>query len=233
MIDLINGEEDVKKLKKLISDYSLKRIGTDLPYIDLVVCYNNLLPYENYGKKLFAALVDLKMNFVLLTLDSVFSSPNDQQKLSTDESILDNPEFFDKRFEVHRHNANYIIRYRAIWDKIMGILLLISSEKKYDQYNSAKSRKKSFENLSKDIDFLSDGFAHNITQHIQKIDNNFRTGEVHLSGSLRKYSFLHDPFEREEYIHLRSSWNYMLFVLNKIDKLIGNILPPKEEQNNE
>ena len=209
MTDLINNEEDAEKLENLISTYSRQHTGTSLPYIDLLKSFKKLKPYEDYGSRLFSALVDLKMNFVLLLLDSFYSGAiwNEQTsiKISKDDSILNNPLLFDKRLEIHRHNANYIPRYRAMWDKIMGILLLMSSEEKYNKYNSAKSRKKAFEKLSVGVTFLGENFSKSILEHLQKFDDNFRTPEVHSFGSLRKYSFLYDPFVKTEYIELRSS----------------------------
>lgn len=166
MIDLIKNEEDVKKIEKLISSFSKHHTGTSLPYIDIVKAYQKLTPHGNHGSRVFAALIDLKINFTLLSLDSFFSGAiwNEQNsiKLSEEETVLDNHSLFFKRLEIHRHHSNYIPRYRAIWDKIMGILLLIHSEEIYNKYNAKKSRKKAFKNLSAEVKFLEKNFANNI-----------------------------------------------------------------------
>jgi HD-GYP domain-containing protein (c-di-GMP phosphodiesterase class II) len=62
-----------------------------------------------------------------------------------------------------------------MWDKIMGILLLLSSEEKYDKYNSAKSRKKAFKKLSEDVTFIDPDYVESILTHLQKFDDSFRT----------------------------------------------------------
>lgn len=227
MIDLIKNEEDVRKIETLILSYSKRQTGTSLPYIDIVKAYHKLTPHGNHGSRVFAALIDLKINFTLLSLDSFFAGAkwNEQNsiKLSDEENVLDNPSLFYKRFEIHRHHSNYIPRYRAIWDKIMGILLLIHSEEIYNKYNAAKSRKKAFKNLSSEVKFLEKNFADNIFEHLVKFDDNFRTPEVHRFGSLRKYSFLKSPHEEEEYKEFLSSWNYLILILIEIDKVIEAI----------
>ena len=171
--------------------------------------------------------MSIKINYVFLLLDSFYSGAiwNSQNKikLSKEESILNNHLLFNKRLEIHRHNSSYIPRYRAMWDKIMGILLLLSSEEKYDKYNSAKSRKKAFKKLSEDVTFIDPDYVESILTHLQKFDDSFRTPEVHRFGALRKYSFLHNPFDKIEYAQLRGSWNHMVDTLLKIDKLIETI----------
>ncbi|MCC9168960.1 hypothetical protein [Pontibacter harenae] len=227
MTDQIKTKEDAEKLQALIAVYTKQHTGADLPFIDIVKAFNKLVPFGSHGFRVFYALVDLKINFALLLLDSFFSGAhwNEQNsmKLSVNESILDNPTLFNSRLEIHRHNANYIPRYRAMWDKIMGVLLLISSEELYNKYNSSKSRKKAFRNLSQGVSFLDKGFVDQILEHIQKFDDNFRTPEVHRFGSLRKYSFMQNPFDKIEYAELRGSWNYIITILAEIDRIIDAI----------
>lgn len=230
MINLIRTEEDVKKLENLLASYTKNHIGSTLPQIDLLKAFKKLHSYDNHGSRIFSALVDLKMNFTLLLIDNFLSGAlwNEQYsiKIPDAKNILDYPDLFNKRFEIHRHNANYIPRYRAIWDKVMGILLLIESEEKYNKYNSSKSRKKSFLNLTKDTPFFEKGFVENILKHIQEFDDTFRTSEIHRFGSLRKYSFLQNPLDKKEFIFLRSSWNQVMCIIIDIDKLIEAIKPP-------
>lgn len=227
MIDLINNERDAQKLEENLKAYSEKHIGTYLPYINLLKNYKTLKRYDLYGQRLFAALADLKLNFISLTIDNFYSGAlwNEQNaiKLLKNQSLLDNKVLFSKRLEIHRHSANYIPRYRAMWDKIMGILLLINSEDKYNKYNSTKkSRKKLFKSLSKDISYLPSDYVDSILLHIQNFDDKFRTSEIHRFGILRKYSFLEKPHEKNEYIQLKSSWNHILFILSDIDRLIDS-----------
>lgn len=224
--EIIKSLNDIVKIEKHISVFLNRKTGTSLPYINLEVAYEKLIPSENHGSRVFFALLDLKMNFVILQIDSFNSGAiwNSQTSIKKEEnqSILDNSNLFLKRLEIYYHDSNFIPRYRAMWDKIMGILLLISSEEHYKIYNSSKSKKKAFKKLSKEVHFLNDNFI-NILEHIQEFDDTFRTQEIHRFGSLRKFSFLDSPHNSKEYILLKNSWNVMIQMLSNLDILIKNI----------
>ena len=227
MIDLINSLEDAKKLEKLILQYGRIHTGTELPYINIEKVYSKLHDKGNQGSRLIAAFVDLKVNFTSLLIDSFISGAkwNEQVKIKigNDESLLDNSKLFLLKLEVHMNEANYIPRYRAMWDKIMGILLLLQSEDLYEKYNSSKSRKKAFKKLSINSTLYDSEFVEYVQSHIQYFDDNLRTGEIHRFGSLRKYFSLKNPHNEEPYLKLRSSWNYMIEILSQLDKIIDGI----------
>jgi hypothetical protein len=73
MTDLLAKEGDAQKIQNLISDYTKRHTGADLPYIDIVKAFKKFSPHGNHGSRIFAALVDLKLNFALLLLDSFYS----------------------------------------------------------------------------------------------------------------------------------------------------------------
>ena len=222
-----NTEDEVAAFQDNLRLYAKELTNTDFNYIDLVSAFNKLDKNQSQQSRLFMALIDLKMNFILLLIDNLYSSP--KPELLSEGKDFYNYSFFKNRMEIHRHNSNYIPRYRAFWDKLMGIFILMNSEKDYETYNSSKSRKKSFKNLSTGISFLDKQFTQQILEHIQKFDDYFRTGELHRFGSLRKYSFKKNPFETKEYVFLRSSWNYVIYLVNYIDKIIENIETKTDE----
>ncbi len=223
-----NSADEVSAFQDNLTLYAKELTNTEFKYINLVSAFNKLDKKQSQQSRLFMALVDLKMNFILLLIDNLYSSPK-PEPLSVGKDFH-NYLFFKNRMEIHRHNSNYIPRYRAFWDKLMGVFILINSEKDYETYNSSKSRKKSFKNLATGISFLDKEFTQQILEHIQKFDDYFRTGELHRFGSLRKYSFQENPFETKEYIFLRSSWNHVIYAVNYIDDIIENIETNIDEQ---
>ncbi|MFC4164271.1 hypothetical protein ACFOWU_11420 [Epilithonimonas zeae] len=227
MNELIKTESDVENFEKNLSSYSKSKTGTDLPYLNLVTAFQKFSKYDIHGKRTFTALMDLKLNFIALLVENFLSGAiwNNQNNIKNDESnnILENPSLFIQRIEIHHLNSNYIVRYRAMWDKIMGFFVLFDSEEKFKIFNSSKSRKKAFKKLADEIDFLDPEYVNNILGHIQSFDDKFRTSEVHRFGSLRKYSFLENPFDKPEFIELRDSWNYLLDTLTEIDKIISAV----------
>lgn len=223
----LDNIEEVEIFQNYLHEYMFETIGTSLSYINLVKAYEKLSKKENHHNRLFYAILDLKINFVLLAIDE-FNTGAIWNKFcssysSDNAKITDNYKYFFGKMEVHKHFSNFIPRYRAIWDKIMGIIILFDSESKYEQYQHSKSKKKSFKNLTNDINFLSKDFAENVTNYLEKFDNTFRTNEMHNFGSLRKWSFLMTSFHKTPLIDLKNFWNWLLPMLVEIDNLINHI----------
>jgi hypothetical protein len=65
MTDLINSEEDAVKFELLILEYIKTKTDTNLSFIDIAQAYRKLKPHENYGSRIFSALLDLKINMLI------------------------------------------------------------------------------------------------------------------------------------------------------------------------
>lgn len=46
-------------------------------------------------------------------------------------SVLDSPEEFFGKADLHRFHSSFVLRYRAIWDKLMGLLILLGPVNTY------------------------------------------------------------------------------------------------------
>jgi hypothetical protein len=223
----LNNLKEVECFQNYLHKYLLDVIGTILPYIDLIKAYNNLGNKSNQHNRLFYALLDLKINFILLTIDEFKSGVKWNNLCSSNSSdernVLENYSFFYGRLEVHKHYSNFIPRYRAIWDKIMGIIILFDSESKYEQFQHSKSKKKAFSKITSEIQFISKGFSDIVIDSLEKFDNTFRTNEMHNFGSLRKWSFLMISYHKTPILELKNYWNWLLPMLVEIDKMIDKI----------
>ena len=58
------------------------------------------------------------------------------------ETFLDSYEIFLGKIELHRAISAFFLKYRAVWDKIMVFLILTIVPEEYENFASAKSRKK-------------------------------------------------------------------------------------------
>lgn len=114
MVDLINNLEDAKKFEILILQYGKNHTGAELPYINIEKIYSKFHSQGNYGSRLIAAFVDLKVNFTSLLIDNFESgaklNEQGQIKNENDISLLDYPQLFLLKLETHRNEANYILR---------------------------------------------------------------------------------------------------------------------------
>jgi hypothetical protein len=218
----LNNREEVHKFEKLLTDYSTENSVREISYLNLLNIYDRLLTHEN-GENIFTAILDLKINLALLNYDNVaalraWGGKINNELFSTD-SILDSKEMFFQKMDLHRHNNAFIFRYRAVWDKIMGLLVLMHSPKDYERFLGARSRKKTFVKVAKTLPHLFDDESINaVTELLTKFDDEFRTPEAHATGRLRKFSFTIDIDNNPSEELIIDYWNMLIVALAEIDK---------------
>ncbi|NRQ43809.1 hypothetical protein HRH59_14740 [Rheinheimera sp. YQF-2] len=137
----------------------------------------------DHDKRIFACVLDLRLNVSCLevNLSKIVESANN--------SNLDTKENIYEAFRCFELNTSYITRYRSIFDKIMGLLVLIIRPEMYDSFSVAKKKKNKFVNIMSLIDDDHKHFATKLSESIALFDNKYRTAEVHGSGSVRKWNF--------------------------------------------
>lgn len=141
-------------------------------------------------------------------------------------SILDsNAKFFGK-MDIHRFASAFILRYRAIWDKIMGFLLLLFSPEDYGGFSNSKSKKKAFRTAASKVRDIPDEFVTDLLLALEKFDNVFRTPEAHGTGAFRKWSLTMEGFEGNPMLDLIGYWNF----LNQSLLAIGGFFSPQGGQ---
>ena len=143
----LSSRDEVIKFEELLHQYEIEQARVCLPHLPLIKAYNYSQTRVD-GGKVFASFLDIKINFSMLWLEhqTMLTSRN---KFTTKEnlrgfSILDSDLEFFARIDFHRAGSSFILRYRALWDKIMGFLVLTFIPQKYKDYENAKSRKKAF-----------------------------------------------------------------------------------------
>ncbi len=226
----LSTPDEVALFCKRLDQYQVNRSGDALPYIDLVSSFKNLQDFPE-GGKLFTALLDLKLNFVMLHTDMMKAAVTWSQFFSKDKlaggSVLDDQQKFDGKTDIQYYFTNFITRYRALWDKLMGILLLMYQADRYDEFRRARSRKKAFQKICNGITQIPNDFVEDILKHISEFDQEFRTPEVHGTGSLRKWTFTMFSLHETPSIKLIGYWNLLLPVLTQIDQILRNEPPPE------
>jgi hypothetical protein len=185
--------------------------------------------YPEISPKIFASIVDIQINFLYLHVDSVTSGGysnviNREYAIRTNSgSELPLNEAIATLIKIHHADTAFCLRYRAIWDKIMGLCFLLYCPEKYEQYNKAKSKIKFFtNNLSNnsDVKNLINNYAivGSLQDFLREFEEGIRTPEIHGTGVLRKYAFNIDPEKRINFG--MSYWN----PLNEVVLKIGNLM---------
>ena len=205
---------------------AMTRYGGNIVHISLPNAFSKCQNL-NQGAKFFTAIFDIYVNACLLWMDTyeLGCTANAEIKLKKGNlSVLENSELFKLRMNEHRHANSFVFRYRAIWDKIMGLIVLLSEPFRYEDYMSAKSRKAAFKKISESSTAFPKDFADSISKILTSFDNEFRTPEAHGTGRLRKFTFaLGDPPDRPTIELSLRYWNILNEVLHQLGSIIENL----------
>ena len=205
----------------MVKSYLEERKQPVLPYYSLVPAYDKL------DSRLFYSYFDMVISIIHLDYDLWTGAQIWNEKFSKKESargsILDSRDNFFGKMDIHRYHVASVLRYRAIWDKIMGFLILMFSPEDYSVFAKADSRKKSFKKiLQKHLDrcpYLSD-IIKIIDGPLTEFDNEFRTPEAHFTGRLRIWSFMMLSWKEDPTFDLYGYCNLLNHVMIKIKELV-------------
>jgi hypothetical protein len=95
--------------------------------------------------------IDLVLNLRLIWCDMISASRAwgalVDAKLATEPALSSEAVFFP-RLDMHRYSTSYIFRYRALWDKVMGFVILFFAPHRYDEFANAKSKRRTFSKIA-------------------------------------------------------------------------------------
>lgn len=208
----LKTRDDVERFEELMNLYSEARSEVALNCIPLVRAWDQLHQRTD-GGRVFSALLDIYLNLHMLHLDltsvgGTWNSRFSKGKLEGG-SVLDSSAKFFGKMDIHRYSSAFILRYRALWDKIMGFLLLLFCPDAYDGFLDAKSRKKYFRGVASRIDNVPEEFVAGLLSSLEKFDNNYRTAEAHGTGALRKWSLTMEGPALRPMQDLMGHWNFL------------------------
>lgn len=215
-----NSRDEVIAFDNLVKSYLQDRTQLALSYYSLIEAYDEL------DSRIFYSYFDIVLSIIHLESDlwNVAQIFNENfSKKSEKKSIFDSRDAFYGKMDMHRYQVSFVLRYRAIWDKIMGFIILMFSPEDYDDFARADSRKKSFKTIVqghlKDWSYLSK-IIKIIDGPITSFDDEFRTPEAHFTGRLRKWSFLMIHWREDPTFKLYGYLNLLNHAMHEIRKLI-------------
>lgn len=113
-----------------------------------------------------------------------------------------------------------------MWDKLMGLIILIYAPGDYDAFSNAKSKKRTFTKIAQKHGFAESGFLTNLNELLTRFDNTFRTSEAHGTGTLRKYSFSMESMADNPQIELIGFWNAVNGFITEFGKMFSDAPKP-------
>lgn len=206
----LKTRDDVVRFEELADTYAKNVAGFSLGHLSLAGAYDYCNQRED-GGKLFSAMLDVFINFLLLYCDShtvraVWNANFSKGKLEGG-TVLDSEAKFIGKMDVHRFNSSFVLRYRALWDKLMGLLVMLEAPDLYEKYFSARSRKNAFKKIAVDRNLMDEVVVSSIISLLDEFDNEFRTAEAHGTGALRKWTLSMESMSKNPSIKLIGYWN--------------------------
>ena len=230
----LNSREEVIRFVELLENHEKNRVQIVHNYFPLVKAYD-YLKIKNNSMRSFTSILDIYINFTILKHDSmkimgVWNDFFSKDKLEGG-SILDSQVKFSAKMDIHQASSSYILRYRSLWDKIMGFLILFFVPNEYENFAGAKSRKTAFRKiveknqLSTKINTIFNRPYIEVLDEITRFDEIYRTPEAHGAGALRKWSLSMQSMLENPSGDLIGYWN----VINQIIANIGNLFDNEDE----
>ena len=215
-----NDKHDVEVFDAMLETYHKTETGYSLSYIPLPKAYEVIFNQCN-DTRIFPALVDIKLNFVILSCDSfgaccLWNELSSSNSVSNRNIVIENK--FIAQFKLHRLLSSYVLRYRAIWDKIMRLIILLFCPESLQRYDDSKSKKGGFKKIAIESGKISSEFANDIHELLERFDNYFRTPEAHGTGTIRKWSFI-EPMVDNPSFELMGYWNRLLDIMTKFNEI--------------
>ena len=217
---VLHNREEVTSFETMLNKHLAT--GTHLPFRNrnLTRAFDYCMSLKEDGPKLFAALLDLKITIAFLFIDGIKYAPDFNALNRKDRAnILKEEALFNKKMKMLHHNIDLAIRYRAFYDKFMGVTVMLLNPSKYEVYNNARSRKKVFPNLVKGL--LDDESISTLIEQVTYLDENYRTPEVHQTGSMRTWVLTSQDLFLDKQLNLINYFNWVLDYADWIDSIIA------------
>lgn len=217
---VLHNREEVTSFETMLNKHV--ETETHLPFrsLNLTRAFDYCMSLKEDGPKLFAALLDLKITIAFLFIDGIKYAPDFNALNRKDRAnILKEEALFNKKMKMLHHNIDLAIRYRAFYDKFMGVTVMLLNPSKYEVYNNARSRKKVFPNLVKGL--LDDESISTLIEQVTYLDENYRTPEVHQTGSMRTWVLTSQDLFLDKQLNLINYFNWVLDYADWIDSIIA------------
>lgn len=189
----LKDPEETARFERLLDEYRQRRGLHPYCHLPLAQAHKVLVEIPE-GGRLFVSLFDIQLSRTFLNeeLNAITDVLNRdvRERRSSDHSILADLDFFAERVDLHRACTNFVLRYRALWDKVMGVLVLLLCFEEYDKFSGANSRLRAFGEIMRRTNALPENECQKIKKCVSDFNDRFRTAEAHDSGVLRKWSLV-------------------------------------------
>lgn len=218
---ILHNREEVITFETMLNKHVETETHFPFHSVNLTRAFDYSMAFKENGAKLFAALLDLKITIAFLFIDGIRYAPDFNALNRKDAAnILEDEVLFNKKIKMLHHNIDLAIRYRAFYDKIMGLTIMLLNPSRYKDFNNAKSRKKIFPNLVKG--YINEESISALIEQVTYLDDHYRTPEVHKTGSMRTWVLTSQDLFLDKQLNLMNYFNWVLGYADWIDEVIAD-----------
>jgi len=236
---ILRNREEVVTFADWLNKYQKAKLGFSSNHLSLVDAYDQLQERIDGGRVL-TALIDIQVNYILLARDhgeslairntyfpAIFRISKDGSVnfRSDGSTVFDSEENFFGKMEIQRYSTTFVLKYRALFDKIMGFIILMFAPADYDAFAKARRKRNSFAKIAPKMPQVPTELVLQIEELLTRFDNTFRTPEAHGTGVLRKWVFLMDSHWTNPQGELMDYWNFLVNLMVNIGKLFRKVKP--------
>lgn len=220
---VLHNLEEVTSFEAMLNQHVETETHLSFHSLNLALAFDYCMELEENGAKLFAALLDLKITIAFLFIDGIKYAPDFNALNRKDgANVLKDEALFNKKIKMLHHNIDLAIRYRAFYDKFMGIVIMLLNPSQYDNFltkSKKESSKAKFKKMTKDL--LDDESIDTLIKQVTYLDENYRTPEVHQTGSMRTWVLTSQDLFLDKQLNLMNYFNWILDYADWIDSIIA------------
>jgi hypothetical protein len=237
----IQSRKEAEEFDSLLWKWQQERHGAPMRYMSLPAVWD-VCQEDTEGGRLFAAAIDLRINLALLPGDLLVVADvlerDESGGRTPADSILEDPEHFFERMDLLHASLDYVLRLRAVWDKLMGLFVLLIAPAEYQRFTNSQSRKGEFRKIAEASGRIPRDFIDYVDGLVLQFDNSYRTAEAHGSGRMRKFSLVPQLVELNPNELLIWAWNDLNGVLQLLTDFFdksssqgvrAELFPPEQE----
>jgi hypothetical protein len=218
---LNNKNEILRFESNLRTYYGTKSHFDILPYLDLISWFDFCQKNQDTGAKIFTAVLDIKISLLFVDFErtKVQQIWEGKSDVLTSKNILEDFNYFHLSFDLLESLSTYIFKYRALLDKIMGLIVLYFSPDNYNKFRRGDSRKKLFKSIFENNSIPLNLSFQNVFEFLEQFDEKLRTPEAHAIGSIRKWVLASSEVGKLEFGLIPKSWSNLRYIISEIDKI--------------
>lgn len=221
---VLQNREEVTSFEAMLNQHVETETHLSFHSLNLALAFDYCMELEENGAKLFAALLDLKITIAFLFIDGIKYAPDFNALNRKDgANVLKDEALFNKKIKMLHHNIDLAIRYRAFYDKFMGIVIMLLNPSQYGKFltkSKKESSKAKFKKMTKGL--LDDESIDTLIKQVTYLDENYRTPEVHQTGSMRTWVLTSQDLFLDKQLNLMNYFNWVLGYADWMDSIIAD-----------